>query len=203
MLPQGEHMRSLRRFTTGGVATSLLIATAACGSLGNVLGGVLGSGQSNQVSGYVEAVSPRTQQLAIQTRNGQRVVLLYDNQTSVVYQNQNYPVTALERGDEVTARVQSTNSGDYYTDLIQVDRSVSAPSSASGNVVSLQGTVGQIDRANGLFRLDGNNRSVIVSMPYNVRASDRNILQNLRIGDRVRFYGVFLNNERVELRQFY
>jgi hypothetical protein len=197
-------MTNLRRFISGGVATSLLITTAACGSLGNVLGGVLGgSGQSNQVSGYVEAVNPNTQQLAIQTQNGQRVVLRYDNQTSVVYQNQNYPVTALERGDEVTARVQSTNSGEYYTDLIQVDRSVSSSSTGGGDVVSLQGTVGQIDRTNGLFRLDGTSRSVIVAMPYNARSNDRSIFQNLRIGDRVRFYGVFLNNDRVELRQFY
>jgi hypothetical protein len=198
-------MTNLGRFISGGVATSLLIATAACGSLGNVLGGVLGGGQgqSNQVSGYIEAVNPRTQQVAIQTHNGQRVVLLYDNQTSVVYQNQNYPVTALERGDEVTARVQSTNSGDYYTDLIQVDRSVTGSNTGSGNVVSLQGVVGQIDRANGLFRLDGSSRSVIVAMPYNARSSDRTTFQNLRTGDRVRFYGVFLNNDRVELRQFY
>jgi hypothetical protein len=196
-------MTSLGRLISGGVAISLFVTTVACGSLGNVLGGVLGSGQSNQVSGYVEAVNPRTQQLAIQTHNGQRVVLLYDNQTSVVYQNQNYPVTALERGDEVTVRVQSTNSGDYYTDLIQVDRSVSASSTGSGNVVSLQGIVGQVDRTNGLFRLDASNGSVVVSMPYNARSSDRSIFQNLRIGDRVRLYGVFLNNQRVELRQFY
>ena len=196
-------MTSLGRLISGGVAISLFVTTVACGSLGNVLGGVLGSGQSNQVSGYVEAVNPRTQQLAIQTHNGQRVVLLYDNQTSVVYQNQNYPVTALERGDEVTVRVQSTNSGDYYTDLIQVDRSVSGSTTGSGNVVSLQGIVGQVDRTNGLFRLDASNGSVVVSMPYNARSSDRSIFQNLRIGDRVRLYGVFLNNQRVELRQFY
>ena len=182
-----------------------LVASAACGSLGNVLGGVLGSGspQSNQVSGYVEAVNTRTQQLAIQTANGERVVLSYDNQTAVVYQNQQYPVTALERGDQVTVRVQSTGSGAYYTDLVQVDRSVSNTAAGSGGVQSLQGTVGQIDRANGLFRLDGSNASVIVSLPYNVRRTDLNTFQNLRAGDRVRLYGVFINNSRVELRQFY
>ena len=68
---------------------------------------------------------------------------------------------------------------------------------------SLQGTVGQIDRSNGLFRLDGNSASVIVSLPYNVRQADLNTFNNLRVGDRVRLYGVFLNNSRVELRQFY
>jgi exosome complex RNA-binding protein Csl4 len=156
------------------------------------------------VSGYIEGVDTRSQQIAIQTSGGQRVMLLYDNQTTVVYQNQNYPVTALERGDQVTARVQSTSGGAYYTDLVQVDQSVSGPSSGqSGNVQSLQGTVGQIDRSNGLFRLDGNSGSVIVSLPYNVRQADVTTFNNLRVGDRVRLYGVFLNNSRVELRQFY
>jgi exosome complex RNA-binding protein Csl4 len=197
-----------RRMVLGTAMACLLVASAGCSQLGSILqgaGGGAGSPQGNQLSGYVEGVDTRTQQIAIQTSGGQRVMLLFDNQTSVVYQNQNYPVTALERGDQVTARVQSTSNGAYYTDLIQVDQSVSSSSSgtASGNVQTLQGTVGQIDRSNGAFRLDGNNASVIVSLPYNVRQSDVNTFNNLRVGDRVRFYGVFLNNSRVELRQFY
>lgn len=196
---------SLHHKTVLGIAAGcVLVANAACSQLGSILGGV-GSPQSNQVSGYIEGVDTRTQQIAIQTQNGQRVMLSYDNQTAVVYQNQNYPVTALERGDQVTARVQSTSGGAYYTDLVQVDQSVTGTSGggSSGTVQSLQGTVGQIDRSNGLFRLDENNASVIVSLPYNVRQTDLNTFNNLRIGDRVRLYGVFLNNSRVELRQFY
>lgn len=185
----------------------VLASSAACSQLGSVLEGVGagGSPQSNQLSGYIEGVDTRTQQIAIQTSNGQRVMLLFDNQTAVVYQNQNYPVTALERGDQVTARVQSTSGGSYYTDLIQVDQSVSSTgtSGGSGSVQSLQGTVGQIDRSNGQFRLDGNNASVIVALPYNVRQTDLNRFQNLRVGEQVRIYGVFLSNSRVELRQFY
>lgn len=203
-------MRVRARDMRWAAAVSAIAVMGACSSLGNVLGGVLGggsgggtSGQSNLVSGYVEGVSTQSQQIAIQMSNGQRVMLYFDNQTSVVYQNRNYPVTALERGDAVTARIQSTNGGQYYTDLIQVDQSVSHSGSASGNVQSFQGTVGQIDRSNGLFRLDAGNGSVVVSMPYNVRQNDHRMFQNLRVGDRVRFYGVFLNNQRVELRQFY
>jgi exosome complex RNA-binding protein Csl4 len=195
------------RMVLGSAMVGLLMATGACSQLGSILQGAgTGSPQGGQLSGYIEGVDTRTQQIAIQTSNGQRVMLLFDNQTSVVYQNQNYPVTALERGDQVTARVQNTSNGAYYTDLIQVDQSVSSgggSGTASGNVQSLQGTVGQIDRSNGVFRLDGNSSSVIVSLPYNVRQSDVNTFNNLRVGDRVRFYGVFLNNSRVELRQFY
>jgi hypothetical protein len=192
-----------RRVAWSTAVGCLLVANGACSQLGSILGGVGGSPQSNQVSGYVEGVNTRTQQIAIQMSGGQRVLLSYDNQTAVVYQNQNYPVTALERGDQVTARVQSTSNGAYYTDLVQVDQSVSSASGGSGSVQSLQGTVGQIDRSNGLFRLDGNNASVIVSLPYNVRQSDLNMFQSLRVGDRVRLYGVFVSNSRVELRQFY
>ena len=196
-------MTEQHRIVLGVAAGCLLAATAGCSQLGGILGGA-GSPQSNQVSGYIEGVDTRSQQIAIQTSGGQRVMLLYDNQTAVVYQNQNYPVTALERGDQVTARIQSTRGGAYYTDLVQVDQSVSGPSSGgSGSVQSLQGTVGQIDRSNGLFRLDGNSAAVIVSLPYNVRQVDVNTFNNLRVGDRVRLYGVFLNNSRVELRQFY
>jgi exosome complex RNA-binding protein Csl4 len=186
--------------------TWLLVANGACSQLGSILGGAGGAGgspQANQVSGHVEGVDTRTQQIVIQASDGQRVALSYDNQTAVVYQNQNYPVTALERGDQVTARVQSASNGAYYTDLVQVDRSVSDTSAGSGGVQSFQGTVGQIDRSNGVFQLDGNSSSIIVALPYNVRQSDLNTFQNLRVGDRVRLYGVLLNNSRVELRQFY
>lgn len=197
-----------RRVVWSAAMTCLLVANGACSQLGSILGGAGGAGgspQSNQVSGHVEGVDTRTQQIVIQASNGQRVALSYDNQTAVVYQNQNYPVTALERGDQVTARLQSTSNGGYYTDLVQVDRSVSetGAGAGSGSVQSLEGTVGQIDRSNGAFRLDGNNASVIVALPYNVRQSDLNRFQNLRVGDRVRLSGVFLNNSRVELRQFY
>lgn len=199
-------MIAYKRMRMGGALACLLVASGACSQLGSILGGAGGGTgqQSNQVSGYVEGVDTRSQQIAIQASSGQRVMLSYDNQTSVVYQNQNYPVTALERGDQVTARVQSTTGAAYYTDLIQVDQSVSgSANTGSGQVQSLQGTVGQIDRSNGQFRLDGTNSSVIVTLPYNVRQTDVTTFNNLRVGDRVRLYGVFLNNSRVELRQFY
>jgi hypothetical protein len=199
-------MNIWQRAASAAMAIFFVTAVTSCSQVGNVLGGVLGGGgaQQGQVSGYVEGVDTRSQQIALQQSNGQRVLLAYDNQTAVVYQNQNYPVTALERGDLVTARVQSTQSGEYYTDLVQVDQSVSSSGGASGNVQSIQGTVRQIDRTNGLFSLDlSGGSTVVVSLPYNVRQADLNRFQSLRTGDYVRLYGVVLNNTRVELRQFY
>jgi hypothetical protein len=206
-----ETMTDLWRATRGGVAALAFLALAACNgnsNLGNILGGVLGgtAGQNNQVSGTVLGVDTRSQYISLQTSDGQQVNLAYDNQTQVVYNNQNYAVTNLERGDRVTVRIQQTQNGGYYTDLVQVDQSATSGTGGSvgGNVQAIQGIVRQVDLQNGLFSLDtGNYGQIIVALPYNVSRTDQNRFQNLRAGDSVRLYGVFLNNQRVELRQFY
>jgi hypothetical protein len=200
------------------VLSSILITAAACAQLGG-LGSVLGGSQPQQVSGIVQGVDTRSQQIVLQATNGQQIALSFDQQTQVTYQNRSYAVGNLERGDRVTARIQQTQNGGYYTDLVQVDQSVqtsngdvySTPSrvggdatTGSGTVQSLQGTVRQIDRRNGMFVVDiGNYNTLTVSLPYNATQNDLNRLQSLRVGDAVRFYGVFLNNNRVELRRFY
>ena len=200
---------NMRLFGRGAAAVWTVLALGACssnGGLGNVLGSVLGGGQANQVSGYVQGVNTRSQYIALQSSNGQNVNIQYDNQTRVVYNNQSYSVTSLDRGDQVTARIQSTNNGSYYTDLVQVDQPVqgSNNSTASGNVQTIQGTVRGVDTQNGLFSLDmGSGTRVTVSMPYSPSRADVNRFQSLRQGDYVRIAGVYLNNSRVELRQFY
>ena len=191
-----------------GTAAALVVATlGACAgnSLGNVLGSVLGGGsqQSGQVNGTVRSVDTRSQQIAIQQSNGQTVAVNYDNQTQVVYQNQNYSPTSLENGDQVTARVQA-NGNSYYTDYVQVDQSVRGTGGTTSNAQVVQGTVRQIDRTNGLFTVDVNNYTTLtVSLAYNMSRNDVNRFNSLRPGDTVRFYGTFLNNNRVELQQFY
>jgi hypothetical protein len=204
-------MQSIRTITRRAAAALALATVAACsqaGGLGNVLGSVLGGGQQqNQVSGTIQNVDTRNAQIGLRQSNGQTVALAFDNNTKVVYQNQNYSVTNLEYGDQVTARVQQTQNGGYYTDLVQVDQSVSTSTSgstSSGQLQTLQGSVRRIDAANGLFLLDVNSSTQLtVSMPYNPTRADQQRFQNLRVGDVIRFGGVYLNNTRVELRQFY
>lgn len=124
-------MIDLSRTIRAAAAALALASVGACsqaGSLGSVLGSVLGGGgqqQGSQVTGIVRQVDTRNQQLALQQSNGQTIALVYDNQTKVVYQNREYTVANLENGDQVTARVQQTQNGSYYTDLVQVDQSVS------------------------------------------------------------------------------
>jgi hypothetical protein len=128
----------------------------------------------------------------------------YDNQTQVVYQNQNYSPTALENGDRVTARIQA-NGNNYYTDYVQVDQSVNGTGGGNpSNVQLLQGTVRQVDLRNGWFTIaDANSyNTVTVTVPNNLNSNDINRFRSLRNGDFVRFYGQYLNNSQVQLRQF-
>jgi hypothetical protein len=202
-------MTSLERAARGGAAGLMLLAAAACSnnsSLGDILGGVLGGGGGSQISGSIAGVNTRLQQVGIQQSNGQTVTVSYDNNTQVVYQNQNYPVTSLEYGDQVTARVSNSNNtnSSYYTDLIQVNQSVSTSGGTSGNLQTFEGTVRAIDRTNGYFSISSNNYGTLtVSMPYNPRSTDLNRFNSMRVGDFVRIGGLMLNNSRVELRQFY
>ncbi len=205
-------MFSIQRAARGGMAIISIAAMSACGSnggLGNILGGVLGGqgqGQGQgEVSGTVENINTRNQQVSVRMSNGQNVTLDFDNQTQVVYQNQNYSVNNLEYGDRVTARIINSNNNRYYTDLIQVDQSVSRNGNVNGqeNVQRFEGTVRDIDRSNGVFILSGSrNGSMTVSLPYNARRADIDKFNQLRSGDYVRLYGVLLNDNRVELRNF-
>ena len=193
------------RLTFVAAAAVTMSACAQAGALGEILGGVLGGGGGNQLQGTIQSVDSRNLRLNIRQSDGQTVAVSYDSQTQVVYQNQNYPVTSLEYGDQVTARIQQTQNGAYYTDLIQVNQSASAStgSGAGGSVQSVEGRVQQVDVPNGWFTMTTNNASLTVTMPYNPSRSDLSRFQGLRSGEYVRLYGVYLNNSRIELRQFY
>lgn len=188
------------------VATAALAACSNMGSLGSVLGSVLGGGGGNQVDGTVQSVDTRNQSLALAQSNGQNVSLQYDNNTRVLYQNRSYSITSLDPGDQVSAYIEQLQNGGYYADSVVVVQPVNGSTTNTGtaNVQSLQGTVREVNRNNAQFSIDaGNGTTLTVTMPYNANAADVNRFNSLRAGDYVRFYGVYVTNSRVELRQFY
>lgn len=198
-------MTTIQRAARLGAAAIFLAGAGACANsgLGNVLGGVLGGG-SQEVSGSVQGVDTRSQQVFIQESNGQTMGVGYDSRTQVVYQNQNYSVNSLERGDQVTIRIASNDGQGPYTDYIRVDQSVSpVGGGVSGNVLTIQGNVSQINYQQGWFTVNTNNGVTTVTLPYNPRSTDVNRFNSLRIGDYVRLYGTYVNQSRVELRNFY
>ena len=198
----------MNKFTRTAAFAASVITLGACssaGGLGNILGSVLGGG-AQQVSGSVSTVDTRNQQIAIRQSNGQTLSVSYDNNTKVVYQSRTYAVSNLDPGDEVVARITSTQNNSYYTDSITVTASVTTTTS-NGTVENqqlLNGTVQSIDRTYGTFVVDiGSGTRLTVSMPYGARSTDVQTYNNLRVGQYIRFYGVYLNTQRVELRQFY
>ncbi len=138
------------------------------------------------------------------TQDGQRGPVLYDQNTRVIYQGEQYPVAALERGDIVDLRIQQVQQG-YYTDLIEVRQSVqerqgTSPTSGTPDVYQVEGTIGSIDLGEWSFTLNMTQGGTLpVYLPSNAPASARDQLQEYRSGDYVRVEVRPIDEETAEL----
>lgn len=96
--------------------------------LGTVLGGAMGGQggrqQGQQVQAEIQEVDARNSRVAIRTQQGQGGWVRFDQQTVVVYRQQQYPVTALERGDLVNLQLQQLSQNDVYVSRVDVVQSV-------------------------------------------------------------------------------
>jgi len=207
-----------------GVVLAAVLAASGCaggglgglGGLGDILAGAAGlpgSGQQGQGQGQVVAeiqgLDTQRQLIQVRTQNGQTGSLLYDRNTVVVYQQRQYQVSNLERGDVVAIQVQQTNQGSPYASRIDVQQSVQDRGGQSsgggvGQVQQFSGRVGQVDRQRGMFQLQTSySGNVVVSLPYNPSSAVVNQFNRLRSGDSVRLEGAEIGNGRVELYRFY
>jgi hypothetical protein len=115
-----------------------LLMTTACGSMGDgglgsigdIILGSPSSTQSSDVKGTVAGIDTNARRIDLNVtyvnnlrdnNNGQRGSIYYDNNTTVTYNNQNYNVTDLERGDEIEVR-GAANNGQYIATQIIVVR---------------------------------------------------------------------------------
>ncbi|WP_420126384.1 hypothetical protein [Longimicrobium sp.] len=202
-------------------AAFTVVALSGCagsnlGALGDILGGAMGGmggGQQGQVVVEVQGVDTRQQVIQVRTEQGQQGNVMFDQNTTVVYQNQQYPVTALERGDVVAMQLQQTQQGQTYVSQIVVQQSVQERTGqggqgtvgGSGPVGQLQqmyGRVGQIDQARGIFQLQTQQGTYVVTLPYNPGNVTTDYFNRLRTGDNVRVEGTITGNGRVELYRF-
>jgi hypothetical protein len=178
------------------LALSLVTAGCAGGGLGG-LGDILtggpagGQGGGGTLTAEVQEVRTQQQQIIVRTQSGEQGPVLYDQNTQVVYQNQQYPVTALERGDVVEMRIQEIQQG-YYTDLIQVVQSVQERQGGTqggtpAGVHRIEGTIGQIDLSRNMFTLNMTQGGTLpIYLPSNASTADRERLRDYRSGDYVR-----------------
>jgi hypothetical protein len=120
----------MRRTSLSGLTAGLLLlsACAGLGSIGDILGSIGGTGQQQQQQGQMQAevqqLDTNGQRIYIRTQNGQSGYVRFDSQTQVIYRQQQYPVTALERGDIVVMQIQQISQNELYAARIDVTQSV-------------------------------------------------------------------------------
>ena len=123
------------RIATLALTALLLGACGSSGGLGDLGSIILGSpstSQSSDVRGTVSSIDTGARRIDLDVTyvnnlrqtSSQRGSIYYDNNTRVVYQNQTYNVSDLERGDEIEV-VGVNDNGRYVAQTITVTRDVS------------------------------------------------------------------------------
>jgi hypothetical protein len=168
-------------------AGAMLAVMALAGCSGNTLetlGDVLGGGMPSspnqgQLNVEVRGVNAQQQLIQVATQDGQVGNVRYDANTVVVYRQQQYPVTALERGDLAVMHVQDVQ-GTLYVARVDVQQSVQERTgTGSGTLLQLAGTVSQINHNAGTFVLQTQSGNVTVALPYNPPQATLNYFHNL------------------------
>ena len=189
------------------------LATTACGggglgALGDILGGAGGTTQpqSGSMTAEIQEVRAQQQQIIVRTQDGQEGAVLFDQNTQVIYQNEQYEVPALEYGDVVEMRIQQVQQG-LYTDLIQVVQSVqerrgttgTTGSTGASDMYRLEGTIDQIDLSRWMFTLNMTQGGTLPVYLDNPTAAERDRLREYRSGDYVRIEVRPIDEQSAEL----
>jgi hypothetical protein len=196
----------IRRLTATAAVLALTTGCSSAGALGSVadvLGTVLGqpagTGQS-QVAVEIQGVNTRQQAIQVATQDGQTGSVRYDANTVVVYRNQQYPVTALERGDLAVITVQNVQNT-MYVSRVDVQTSVRERTGSSA-LVQMTGRVMSINHNGGTFVVRGTSGDVTVSLPYNAPQATVNYFRQLRVGHEVRLEATMVASGRAEIHRF-
>ncbi len=160
-----------------------ILLLGACGTMDD--GGIFGGGGNNQsnyeIRGTVDSVDVNSrsiyltgvsgyQSMLSNSGSGSAVRVYFDDRTTVGYQGQTYRPQDLERGDEVTVRVDESGNT-LLAEAVTVTRDVSSGTSYPNDPVGsvLHGTVRFIDTSRGTIEIDrGVGTNVIVEYATNV-----------------------------------
>jgi hypothetical protein len=191
--------------------TATMLAMTGCagntlGTVGEVLGTVLGQpagATQGQVAVEIRGVNTQQQTIQVATQDGQSGNVRFDQNTVVVYRQQQYPVTALERGDLAVIHVQEAQ-GVTYVSRVDVQQSArERTGTGTGTaLVQMSGRVTQINHSAGTFVMQTQGGSVTVSLPYNPPQATLNYFHQLRVGNDVRLEATMIATGRAEIHRF-
>lgn len=193
-------------------ASLLLILLAACGSVGDVLGGGSGQQQNNyEISGTIDSIDLNSRSLyltnvsgytSMLSNGGNTVRVYYDDQTPVSFNGQTYRPTDLERGDQVAVRVDESGNT-LMAESMTVLRDVSSGSTypPSGSYESnIRGTVRYVDASRRTIEVDrGSGSTTFVEFETNTPVYFNNQTYNpvdLERGDEIDVRARDLGNGR-------
>jgi hypothetical protein len=174
------------------------------GTVGEVLGTVLGQpagAAQGQVAVEIRGVNTQQQTIQVATQDGQSGNVRYDQNTVVVYRQQQYPVTALERGDLAVIHVQEAQ-GVTYVSRVDVQQSARERTGTGTALVQMNGRITQINHSAGTFVMQTQGGSVSVSLPYNPPQATLNYFHQLRVGHDVRLEATMIATGRAEIHRF-
>ena len=191
----------------------LALSLPACagnslGALGDILAGAAGmpgsGGQQGQLNVEIRDVNTQQQVLQVATQEGQTGNVYYDQNTVVTYRQQQYPVSALERGDIVVMQVQETAQGSLYTNQIAVQTSAQdrTGQTGTGQLMQYSGRVSGIDYERGMLTLQVQNGTVTATLPYNAPQATVDYFRRLRVGNNIRLEATPVATGRVEIYRF-
>lgn len=187
---------------------AIAVGASGCGQLapiGEVLGGVISpAGPTDALEGEVRFVDDRQRHIGLRTPEGQTGTIPYDDRTRVVFQQKEYPVSALEPGDLVEVELAAGPGGAALAGMVYVQRNV-REGRPTGEPASerLYGTVGEVDRERGRFAMRPQfGGTVVVALPYNPADASVHRFESLRDGQAVQVEVHRISDTRYELRRF-
>lgn len=157
-------------------ATLALLFLAACGSsgMGDIFGGGTGASQY-EIRGTVDSVDTRSRVVHLTNVTGYRNMLsndpsgstvrvYFDDKTTVGYQGKTYRVADLERGDEVSVRVDESGNQLHAASMTVLRDATPGTSTSPGSGVynsTVRGTVRYIDTARRTIEIDRGSGSLM------------------------------------------
>lgn len=194
------------------MALAVMPATACAGGglggLGDILAGAVGGqpagAQQGQISAEVRSVDTNARSITVVTADGQTGAVRYDQNTTVVYKQQQHPVTALERGDLVVLTVTQDAQGNVMVSRVDVTQSVRERTGTTGTsqVAQYNGRITAIDHDRGTLTLQVTSGNLLVQMPYNPPRATLDYFHRLRVGDNVRLEATAVGTNRIEIYRF-
>lgn len=163
------------------VALAAVLLLAGCGStdLGSILGGSSAPATVDELRGTVDSVDLNSHSLVLSNvstyrtnlndgggaGSGSTARIYFDNNTTVTYQGRNYRPEDLERGDEVSARVDQSGNR-LYAQSMTVLYDAAGTGTRTGISSNLRGTIRNVDTSRRTIDVDRGTYGNLVTVQY-------------------------------------